>query len=121
MGSCDFWGALINTICNCERFGLRFTASTRHADVLLVTVPVTRNRKVALKRSYAPTPDPKWVVAAGDCACGCGVFEESYAVVGAVDKVVPVDVHMRGRPPRPMHLLRALVALVDRAVAKSGA
>ena len=110
--------ALNNAVYDCERFGLKFAASPRHCDVLMVTGPVARNMKVALERTYAATPDPKWVVAVGDCACGCGVFEDSYAVVGAVDKVVPVDLHIRGCPPRPIELLRGLVALVDKATAK---
>ena len=109
--------ALNNAVYDVERFGLRFAASPRHADVLLVTGPVTRNMKVALERTYAATPDPKWVVAVGDCGCGCGVFEGSYAVVGAVDKVVPVDLHVRGCPPRPVDLLRGLIALIDKATA----
>jgi Ni,Fe-hydrogenase III small subunit len=107
--------ALNNPVYDAERFGLRFVASPRHADVLLVTGPVTRNMSVALARTYAATPDPKWVVAVGDCACGCGVFEGSYAVVGAVDKVVPVDLSIRGCPPRPIDLLKGLVALVEKA------
>jgi Ni,Fe-hydrogenase III small subunit len=110
--------ALNNAVYDCERFGLKFAASPRHCDVLMVTGPVARNMKVALERTYAATPDPKWVVAVGDCACGCGVFEDSYAVVGAVDKVVPVDLHIKGCPPRPIELLRGLVALVDKATAK---
>ncbi len=109
--------ALNNSVYDVERFGLKFVASPRHADVLLVTGPVTRNMKVALERTYAATPDPKWVVAVGDCGCGCGVFEGSYAVIGAVDKVVPVDLHIRGCPPRPIDLVRGLIALVDKATA----
>src|SRR5271166_3827648 len=96
--------ALNNAVYDVERFGLRFAASPRHADVLLVTGPVTHNMKVALERTYAATPDPKWVVAVGDCAAGCGVFNGSYAVVGAVDKVIPVDLHIPGCPPRPTAL-----------------
>jgi len=111
--------ALNNAVYDVERFGLRFAASPRHADVLLVTGPVTRNMKVALERTYAATPDPKWVVAVGDCGCGCGVFEGSYAVVGAVEKVVPVDLHIRGCPPRPIDLLRGLIVLMDKAAAKA--
>ena len=107
--------ALNNPVYDVERFGLRFVASPRHADVLLVTGPVTRNMKVALERTYAATPDPKWVVAVGDCGCGCGVFEGSYAVIGAVEKVIPVDLHIRGCPPTPMALLEGLIALMDRA------
>src|SRR5215813_1661769 len=107
--------ALNNPVYDIERFGIRFVASPRHADVLMVTGPVTRNMKVALERAYAATPDPKWVVAIGDCGCGCGVFEGSYAVIGAVDKVIPVDLHIPGCPPRPTALLEGLIALVDRA------
>jgi Ni,Fe-hydrogenase III small subunit len=110
--------ALNNSVYDIERFGLRFAASPRHADVLLVTGPVTHNMKIALERTYAATPDPKWVVAVGDCGCGCGVFEGSYAVIGAVDKAIPVDLHIRGCPPRPIDLLRGLIALVDKAAAK---
>ena len=109
--------ALNNPVYDVERFGIRFVASPRHADVLLVTGPVTRNMKVALERTYAATPDPKWVVAVGDCGCGCGVFEGSYAVIGAVEKVVPVDLHIRGCPPMPTALLEGLIALVDKASA----
>jgi len=105
--------ALGNAIYDVERFGIRFAASPRHADVLLVTGPVTHNMKIALERTYAAAPDPKWVVAVGDCGCGCGVFEGSYAVIGAVDKVIPVDLHIRGCPPRPIDLLRGLLALMD--------
>src|SRR5271165_7273910 len=108
--------ALNNPVYDVERFGVRFVASPRHADVLLVTGPVTRNMSVALARTYAATPDPKWVVAVGDCGCGCGVFEGSYAVIGAVDKVIPVDLHIPGCPPRPIALLEGLVALMDTAV-----
>jgi Ni,Fe-hydrogenase III small subunit len=111
--------ALNNAVYDVERFGLKFVASPRHADVLLVTGPVTHNMKIALERTYAATPDPKWVVAAGDCGCGCGVFEGSYAVVsGGIDKVIPVDLHIPGCPPRPMDLLRGLIALVEMATAK---
>ena len=106
--------ALNNAVYDIERFGMRFVASPRHADVLLVTGPVTLNMKVALERTYAATPDPKWVVAAGDCACGCGVFNGSYAVVGAVEKVLPVDLHIGGCPPRPIELVRGLLALLEK-------
>src|SRR3954452_18674295 len=107
--------ALSNAYYDVERFGIRFAASPRHADVLLVTGPVARNMKVALERTYAATPDPKWVVAVGDCGCGCGVFEGSYAVIGAVDKVIPVDLHIRGCPPTPTALLKGLIALMEKA------
>jgi Ni,Fe-hydrogenase III small subunit len=107
--------ALNNAVYDVERFGMRFVASPRHADVLLVTGPVTHNMRVALERTYNATPDPKWVVAAGDCACGCGVFSGSYAVVGSVEQVVPVDLHIKGCPPRPLDLLKGLLALLERA------
>jgi Ni,Fe-hydrogenase III small subunit len=110
--------AINNPVYDVERFGIRFVASPRQADVLMVTGPVTRNMKVALERTYAATPDPKWVVAVGDCGCGCGVFEGSYAVIGAVDKVIPVDLHIRGCPPTPSALLEGLIALVERASAR---
>jgi Ni,Fe-hydrogenase III small subunit len=107
--------ALNNPVYDVERFGVRFVASPRHADVLLVTGPVTHNMKVALERTYAATPDPKWVVAVGDCGRGCGVFEGSYAVIGGVDKVIPVDLHIPGCPPRPIALLEGLIALMEKA------
>lgn len=107
--------ALNNAIYDVERFGIRFVASPRHADVLLVTGPATHNMRVALERTYNATPDPKWVIAAGDCACGCGVFSGSYAVVGSVGQVVPVDLHIKGCPPRPLDLLKGLLALLERA------
>src|ERR687888_1376217 len=88
--------ALNNIVYDLQRFGLRFVASPRHADVLLVTGPVTRNMREALERTYAAMPEPKWVVAAGDCAAGCGVFAQSYATVGGVDSVVPVDLVIPG-------------------------
>src|SRR5260370_39917796 len=109
--------AINNPVYDVERFGIRFVASPRHADVLLVTGPVTRNMKVALERTYAATPDPKWVIAVGDCGCGCGVFEGRYPVIGAVDKWIPVDLHIRGCPPTPTALLQGLIALGDRASA----
>jgi Ni,Fe-hydrogenase III small subunit len=108
--------ALNNAVYDVERFGVRFAASPRHCDVLMVTGPVTRNMKVALERVFAATPAPKWVVAVGDCGCGCGVFEGSYAVVGAVDKVIPVDLEIKGCPPRPIDLLKGLIALMEKAV-----
>src|SRR3974390_3284370 len=105
--------ALNNAFYDLERFGLRFVASPRHADVLLVTGPVTKNMREALERTYAATPDPKWVVAVGDCAFDGGVFAGGYAVVGGVSKVVPVDLHIRGCPPEPEALLKGLLALVE--------
>src|SRR5665213_3549849 len=104
--------ALSNAFYDLERFGLRFVASPRHADVLLVTGPVTRNMREALERTYNATPDPKWVVAVGDCAVDGGFFAGSYACVGGVAAVVPVDLHIKGCPPSPVQLLRGLLALL---------
>jgi Ni,Fe-hydrogenase III small subunit len=107
--------ALNNAFYDLERFGLRFVASPRHADVLMVTGPVTKNMRQALERTYAATPDPKWVVAVGDCALDGGLFAGGYAVVGGVSEVVPVDLHIRGCPPSPTALLRGLLALIESA------
>jgi Ni,Fe-hydrogenase III small subunit len=105
--------ALSNIVYDLERFGLRFVASPRHADVLLVTGPVTTNMREALERTYNATPAPKWVVAVGDCARDGGVFSGSYACVGGVSSVLPVDLHIRGCPPSPVALLRGLLALLE--------
>ena len=105
--------ALNNILYDLERFGLRFVASPRHADVLLVTGPVTRNMREALERTYAATPDPKWVVAVGDCARDGGLFAPSAACVGGVSRVVPVDLHIAGCPPAPQALLGGLLALLE--------
>jgi Ni,Fe-hydrogenase III small subunit len=105
--------ALNNAFYDLERFGLRFVASPRHADVLMVTGPVTKNMREALQRTYDATPDPKWVVAVGDCAADGGIFSGSYAVAGGVGAVVPVDLHIRGCPPSPTQLLRGLLALLE--------
>src|SRR6202158_747367 len=105
--------ALNNAFYDLERFGLQFVAPPRHADVLMVTGPVTRNMREALERTYAATPDPKWVVAIGDCAFDGGLFAGSYAIVGGVSAVVPVDLHIRGCPPSPAQLLQGLIALLD--------
>ena len=105
--------AINNAFYDLERFGIRFAASPRHADVLLVTGPVTHNMKQALERTYAATPAPKWVVAAGDCAVDGGLFADSYAVAGGVSAVVPVDLHIRGCPPTPLQLLEGLLALLE--------
>jgi Ni,Fe-hydrogenase III small subunit len=107
--------ALNNAFYDLERFGLRFVASPRHADVLLVTGPVTKNMREALERTYNATPDPKWVVALGDCAVDGGFFAGSYAVVGGVSNVVPVDLHIRGCPPSPTAILKGLIALLEPA------
>lgn len=107
--------ALNNPFYDIERFGLRFVASPRHADVLLVTGPVTRNMREALERTYRAVPEPKWVVAAGSCACTGGIFAGSYACVGAVSSVLPVDVTIPGCPPAPIEILKALLALLEGA------
>ena len=105
--------ALQNAFYDLERFGLRFVASPRHADVLLVTGPVTKNMREALERTYNATPSPKWVVSVGDCAFDGGLFSQSYAVEGGVGAVVPVDLHIKGCPPQPVDLLRGLLALMQ--------
>ena len=105
--------ALNNAFYDLERFGLRFVASPRHADVLMVTGPVTKNMREALLRTYNATPDPKWVVAVGTCARDGGIFAGSYAVEGGVSGVVPVDLHIPGCPPSPRALLAGLLALLQ--------
>jgi len=105
--------ALNNIVYDLERFGMRFVASPRHADVLLVTGPVTTNMREALQRTYQATPGPKWVVAVGDCARDGGVFSGSYSCVGGVSAVLPVDLHIRGCPPSPTALLKGLLALLE--------
>jgi Ni,Fe-hydrogenase III small subunit len=123
-GSCNGCELEINALNNAfydlERFGLRFVASPRHADVLLVTGPVTKNMREALERTYNATPDPKWVVAVGDCAFDGGIFAGSYAVTGGVSNVVPVDLHVRGCPPSPNEILKGLIALLEQASKKAG-
>ncbi|MFO1058654.1 MAG: NADH-quinone oxidoreductase subunit NuoB [Dongiaceae bacterium] len=104
--------ALNNPYYDLERFGLRFVASPRHADVLLVTGPVTHNMAEALRRTWVATPAPKWVVASGDCARDGGCFAGSYAIAGGVAAVLPVDLHIPGCPPSPTQLLQGLLALL---------
>lgn len=104
--------ALSNAYYDIERFGIRFVASPRHADALLVTGPVTLNMREALERTYAAVPAPKWVIAAGDCAAGCSVFEGSYACAGAVSRIIPVSLTIRGCPPTPTDLMRGLLWLL---------
>ena len=105
--------ALNNAFYDLDRFGLRFVASPRHADVLMVTGPVTRHMREALVRTYAAMPAPKWVVAVGDCGAGCGVFAQSPACVGSVAQVLPVDLTIQGCPPPPAKLLAGLLALLS--------
>lgn len=105
--------ALSNAFYDIERFGIRFVASPRHADVLLVTGPVTKNMREALERTYDAMPAPKWVVALGGCARDGGCFAGSYAVTGGVSAVLPVDLHIPGCPPSPTDILRGLLALLE--------
>lgn len=105
--------ALNNAYYDVERFGLRFVASPRHADVLLVTGPVTNNMRQALERTYHATPNPKWVVAVGDCAIDGGCFAGSAAVAGGVAKAVPVDLNIPGCPPPPLEILKGLLTLLE--------
>jgi Ni,Fe-hydrogenase III small subunit len=111
--------ALNNAFYDLERFGLRFVASPRHADVLMVTGPVTKNMREALLRTYNAAPDPKWVVAVGSCAVDGGLFADSYAVAGGVKDVIPVDLHIHGCPPTPVELLSGLLALLQHANGKT--
>jgi Ni,Fe-hydrogenase III small subunit len=107
--------ALNNAFYDLERFGFHFVASPRHADVLMVTGPVTKNMREALLRTYNATPDPKWVIAVGGCAADGGLFAASYAVTGGVKDVVPVDLNIPGCPPSPTALLAGLLALLQKA------
>lgn len=109
---------LTSPIYDSERFGIHFVASPRHADMLLVTGPVTHNMEVALRKTYDATPDPKLVVAIGDCAQTCGVFKGSYAVAGSVDQIIPVNVFVQGCPPEPADILRGILTALDRAPSK---
>jgi len=104
--------ALNNPYYDVERFGVHFVASPRHADLLLVTGPVARHMQGALLRTWEATPAPKYVIAAGSCACDGGEFGVSYASCGAVDEVLPVDVKIAGCPPAPIDLLRGILALI---------
>ncbi len=106
--------ALNNPYYNIEGLGIKFVASPRHADMLLVTGPVSRNMEVALRRTYEATPAPKLVVAVGDCGCDGGLFGESYASCGRVANVIPVDVAVPGCPPPPIEILRGILTAVRR-------
>ena len=118
-GSCNAcemeMNALTNPVYDAERFGIHVAASPRHADALVVTGPVTVNMERALKDAYKQTPDPKIVIALGDCAMNCGLFKGSYAVTGPVDRHIPVDVRIPGCPPRPAEILQALEELRGRS------
>ena len=116
-GSCNAcemeMNALANPVYDIERFGIHIAASPRHADALVVTGPVTVNMEHALKDVYQQTPDPKIVIALGDCAMNCGIFKGSYAVTGPVERHIPVDVRIPGCPPRPSEILQVLSELRD--------
>jgi Ni,Fe-hydrogenase III small subunit len=107
--------ALHNPFYNLEGLGIRFVASPRHADMLLVTGPVSKHMEVALRRTYEATPDPKLVVAVGDCGCSGGIFGESYASRGRVANVIPVDVAVPGCPPRPIQIMSAILTALERS------
>jgi Ni,Fe-hydrogenase III small subunit len=111
--------ALNNPIYNIEGLGIRFVASPRHADLLLVTGPVAKNMEVALRRTFDATPDPKLVVAIGDCGCTGGIFGESYATSGRVSTVIPVDVAVPGCPPSPRQILSGILTAITKAVPKT--
>lgn len=106
--------ALGNPYYNIEGLGIKFVASPRHADLLLVTGPVSRHMEQALRRTYEATPDPKLVVAVGDCGADGGIFGESYATCGGVSKVIPVDLVVPGCPPPPIDILRGILSVVQR-------
>jgi Ni,Fe-hydrogenase III small subunit len=107
--------ALNNPLYNIEGLGIRFVASPRHADLLLITGPVAKNMEVALRRTYEATPDPKLVVAIGDCGCTGGIFGESYASCGRVSNVIPVDVAVPGCPPNPRQILSGILTAISKA------
>lgn len=113
--------ALNNPYYNIEGLGIRFVASPRHADLLLVTGPVSRNMATALRRTYDATPEPRLVVAVGDCGCDGGVFGESYASCGRVANVIPVDLAVPGCPPAPLEILRGILMVVRRTHGAAGA
>jgi len=121
-GSCNGCELEIHSLNNpyysVERFGVHFVASPRHADVLLVTGPVSRHMETALLRTYQATPAPRWVIAAGDCACNGGEFGTSYASCGAVENVIPVDIRIPGCPPDPARLLYGILTLLRSASAR---
>jgi Ni,Fe-hydrogenase III small subunit len=111
--------ALSNPLYNIEGLGIRFVASPRHADLLLVTGPVSKNMEVALRRTYDATPEPKLVVAIGDCGCTGGIFGESYASCGRVSNVIPVDVAVPGCPPSPRQILSGILTAISRPVSET--
>ncbi|MGD0815874.1 MAG: NADH-quinone oxidoreductase subunit NuoB [Verrucomicrobiota bacterium] len=122
-GSCNGCEIEINgltgPVYDVERFGIHFVASPRHADMLLVTGPVTRNMELALRKTYDAMPGPRLVVAVGACGCSGGIFGRNYATVGSVDKVIPVDVYIPGCPPNPCALLHGILLAIDRLPARA--
>ena len=112
--------ALSNPYYNLEGLGIKFVASPRHADLLLVTGPIAKHMAIALKRTYDATPDPKLVVAVGDCGCSGGIFGESYASYGRVSNIIPVDVAVPGCPPPPTALLQGILAAISKAAPATG-
>ncbi|MBI4777654.1 NADH-quinone oxidoreductase subunit NuoB [Candidatus Desantisbacteria bacterium] len=108
--------ALNNPIYNCERFGLHFTASPRFADMLLVTGPVSINMEIALRRTYEATPPPKMVVSIGDCGYNGGIFQESYASLGGINKIIPVNAYIKGCPPTPTDILKGILGLLQSGI-----
>jgi Ni,Fe-hydrogenase III small subunit len=102
-----------NPYYNLEGLGIRFVASPRHADMLLVTGPVSRNMEIALRRTYDATPEPRFVVAVGDCGCSGGIFGESYASCGRVSNVIPVDVAVPGCPPTPLAIMQGILTAIE--------
>lgn len=116
-GSCNMCELEIhatnNPYYNLEGLGIKFVASPRHADMLLVTGPVSRNMETALRRTYDATPEPRLVVAIGDCGCTGGIFGESYASCGAVSKVIPVDVAVPGCPPTPLQIIQGILTAIE--------
>lgn len=123
-GSCNAceWEctALTNPIYDIQRFGIDFTASPRHADILLVTGPVSRQMELALKKTYLAMPDPKLVVACGDCAIDGGIYKDSYAVTNGVANVIPVDCYIKGCPPSPSEIIKGLKQLLDALTVSKG-
>ena len=111
-------GGLTGPVYDVERFGIHFVASPRHADMLLVTGPVTRNMELALRKTYDAMSRPRLVVAVGACGCSGGIFGRNYATVGAVDKVIPVDVYIPGCPPNPCALLHGILLAIGRLPGK---
>ncbi len=107
--------ALGNPYYNLEALGIKFAASPRHADLLLVTGPVAKNMEVALKRAYDATPEPRLVVAVGDCGCTGGIYGESYASCGRVANVIPVDIAVPGCPPSPLQLMQGILTAIQKA------